>query len=149
MTSKIPRPSPEIAIKSQSRITNPPTITADRDFFRFWGSRRGERGGEAEETKFIPPIQQGAFQRIHRGNTQAASPGRLQNAALVVALYHNEASFLHREWGAINQGGLGVPLSSLRSPQRRAQGKAKAFYRTNFTPPTRGMAVISNVTTRS
>ena len=100
MTSKIPRPSPEIAIKSQSRITNPPTITADRDFFRFWGSRRGERGGEAEEKKFIPPIQQGAFQRIHRGNTQAASPGRLQNAAWVVALYHNEAALLHRERGA-------------------------------------------------
>jgi hypothetical protein len=37
-TSKIPRPSPEFALKSQSRITNQPTMATDRDFFRRWGS---------------------------------------------------------------------------------------------------------------
>jgi len=51
-TRRIPRPKPEIPIKSQSKITNPPTIATERDFFRRWGGRLERDEGE----KFMTPL---------------------------------------------------------------------------------------------
>ena len=56
ITKAMPRPSPEIAIKSQSRITNPPAIATDLDFFRRWGSRCCEGDGKGVEDKFTRPV---------------------------------------------------------------------------------------------
>ncbi len=55
-TRTIPRPKPEIAIKSQSRITNPPAIATDRDFLRRWGSRCCEEDWKAVGEKCMRPV---------------------------------------------------------------------------------------------
>ena len=97
--------------------------------------RRGwERcGGQIHEACLA-----GSIPALSSGKHPSRVARTIAECSQSLALYDNKTAVLQRERGYPSIRTGSVFPSSFRSPQRSAQGKAKTFYRTNFTAPPRG-----------